>query len=58
MLQIDDLKAFDVQELAVKLELTPQSVRAYIKAGKLKGCKVGTKLYVTEQALKDYLLGK
>lgn len=58
MIQVDDLKAYDVQELAEKLNLTPQSVRAYIKAGKLKSCKIGTRLYVTEQALKDYMLGK
>jgi len=57
MIQIGDIKAYDVQEIAKALNMTPQSVRKFIREGRIKGRKVGTRWYVTEEAIRDYLMG-
>ena len=57
MIQIGDIKAYDVQEIAKALNMTPQSVRKFIREGRIKGRKVGTRWYVTEEAIRDYLTG-
>ncbi len=57
MIQIGDIKAYDVQELAKLFDMTPQSVRKFIREGRIKGRKVGTRWYVTEEAIRDYLMG-
>jgi len=57
MIQIGDIKAYDVQEIAKALDMTPQSVRKFIREGRIKGRKVGTRWYVTEEAMREYLLG-
>jgi len=57
MIQIGDIKAYDVQEIAKALNMTPQSVRKFIREGRIKGRKVGTRWYVTEEAMREYLLG-
>ena len=57
MIQIGDIKAYDVQELAKLFDMTPQSVRKFIREGRIKGRKVGTRWYVTEEAIREYLLG-
>jgi len=57
MIKIGDIKAYDVQELAKLFDMTPQSVRKFIREGRIKGRKVGTRWYVTEEAIRDYLMG-
>lgn len=57
MIQIGDIKAYDVQEIAKLFDMTPQSVRKFIREGRIKGRKVGTRWYVTEEAIRDYLMG-
>jgi len=54
MKTIGDLKLYDVKDLAEKLELNIQTARRYIKEGRIKGKKVGTRWLVTEQAIKEY----
>jgi len=51
----DELKIYTVMELAKLFHLTPQTVRKYLKEGKIKGKKVGTKWLVTEKAIKEFL---
>ena len=54
----DELKIYTVPELSNLLHLTPQSVRKYLKDGKIKGKKVGTKWLVSEEAIKNFLNGE
>lgn len=57
MIEIGDIKAYDVQEIAKFFDMTPQSIRKFIREGRIKGRKVGTRWYVTEEAIREYLLG-
>jgi len=57
MIEIGDIKAYDVQEIAKMFDMTPQSIRRFIREGRMKGRKVGTRWYVTEEAIRDYLMG-
>lgn len=54
MLEINDMKLYDVTELAERLKLHEKTVRSMLRAGRLKGRKLGKKWYTTEQSLKDY----
>jgi len=58
MLEVGTQKAYDVQETARLLDITPQTVRAYIRNGKFTAQKVGTRYYITEQCLQDFLKGE
>jgi len=58
MKQIGDIKFYDVQEIAKIFDMTPQSIRKFLKEGRIKGRKVGTRWYVTEEAIRDYLMGE
>ncbi len=57
MKRFGDIKLYDVQEIAKAFDMTPQSVRKYFKEGRIKARKVGTRWYVTEEAMREYLLG-
>lgn len=54
MLQTGNEKAYNVQEAAKLLKLTPATVRNYIKAGKTKAQKVGTLPYSRKQLADVY----
>lgn len=51
----EKIKIYTVPELSKLLRITPQTVRKYLKEGRIKGKKVGTKWLVTEEAIKDFL---
>lgn len=57
MIKIDDLVVYDVIETAELLHVHPQTVRNYLRQGKLKGQKVGGKQYVTDDTIKEFLRG-
>ncbi len=57
MIQIGDIKAYDVQEIAKLFDMTPQSIRRFLREGRIKARKFGTRWYVTEEAMREYLLG-
>ena len=57
MKQIGDIKFYDVQEIAKIFDMTPQSIRKFFKEGRIKARKFGTRWYVTEEAMREYLLG-
>ena len=57
MKQFGDIKFYDVQEIAKIFDMTPQSIRKFFKEGTIKARKVGTRWYVTEEAMREYLLG-
>jgi excisionase family DNA binding protein len=53
--QIENIKFYTVQEIAQALQVTPQTVRAYIKKGKIRAQSIGRPLLITESSLKDFL---
>lgn len=57
MKQIGDIKFYDVQEIAKIFDMTPQTIRRFFREGRIKARKFGTRWYVTEEAMREYLLG-
>ncbi|MFA5436314.1 MAG: helix-turn-helix domain-containing protein [Candidatus Neomarinimicrobiota bacterium] len=53
--QIENIKFFTVQETAGLLRVTPQTVRAYIKQGKLKGKRIGRPILISEDNIREFL---
>ena len=58
MREIEGIKLFTVTETAETLGITPQTVRAYIKQGKLKGQRIGRPILITENSIKEFLTGE
>ncbi len=52
---IEGIKFYTVAEAANILQVTPQTVRAYIKQGRLKGQRIGKPILITETNLMDFL---
>jgi excisionase family DNA binding protein len=52
---IEGIKFYTIPETAEALRVTPQTVRAYIKNGKLKELRVGRPILITENNLKEFL---
>ena len=52
---IEDIKFYTVQETAELLQVTAQTVRAYIRQGRLEATRIGRPLLITENNLKDFL---
>ena len=57
MREIEGIKLFTVTETAETLGITPQTVRSYIKQGKLKGQRVGRPILITGGSIKMFLSG-
>ena len=53
--EIEGIKFYTIPETAEALNVTPQTVRAYIKQGKLKGQRIGRPILITESNLKEFL---
>lgn len=49
------MKLYDLDEVVELLGLNIQTIRIYIKEGKLKASKVGRKYVVTDEAIKEFL---
>ena len=52
---IEDIKFYTVQETAELLQVTAQTVRAYIRQGRLEATRIGRPLLITENNLKEFL---
>ncbi len=52
---IQDVKFYTVQETAEALQVTPQTVRSYIKQGKIKSQRIGRPILITERNLKEFI---
>lgn len=52
---IENIKFYTVTEVASTLRITPQTVRIYLKEGKIKGQRIGRPILITERALKEFL---
>ena len=53
--EIKGIKFYTVPETAQTLNVTPQTVRAYIKRGRLKGKRIGRPILITEKNLREFL---
>jgi excisionase family DNA binding protein len=52
---IEGIQFYTALEASRLLGVTPQTVRAYQKQGKLKGQKLGSMILFTEEALKPFI---
>ena len=52
---IEGIKFYTVPEVAEVLQVTPQTVRAYIKQGRLKSQRIGRPILITENNLREFL---
>jgi len=57
MKEIEGIKLFTVTETAELLGITPQTVRTYVKAGRLRGQRVGRPILITERSIRQFLTG-
>lgn len=58
MLQIHGANFYTVLEASQVLDLTPQTIRDYIRAGKLEGQKAGRSYLIPQGEVLNLLLGK
>lgn len=49
------MKVYNLKEVVKLLGLNIQTIRQYIKEGKLKASKIGTHYMVTDEAIKEFL---
>lgn len=49
------MKIYDLNEVCEILKMNIQTIRIYIKEGKLKASKVGRKYVITEEDFKGFL---
>ena len=52
---IEGIKFFRIPEVAETLLVTPQTVRTYIKQGRIKAQRIGRPIYVTDKNLQEFL---
>ena len=52
---IEGIKFYTIPETATALKVTPQTIRAYIKQGKIKSQRIGRPIFITENNLKEFL---
>ena len=55
---IEGIKFYTIPETAQALKVTPQTIRAWIKQGKLKSQRIGRPILITENNLKEFLSPK
>lgn len=55
---IEGIKFYKIPEVAEALKVTPQTVRTWIKEGKIKSQRIGRPIYITESNLKEFLNSK
>ena len=56
-IQFKDKELYSVKELGEILPITPLTIRAYIREGKIRGRKVGVLWYVAKEDLEAFLEG-
>ena len=53
--EIGGEKVYTILETAKALDVTAQTIRYYIKQGKLKGEKIGAVYFITESNILEYI---
>lgn len=57
-IKFKETKLYSVRELDKLLPITPLTIRAYIRKGKIKGHKIGVNWYVSKENLDKFLSGE
>jgi len=52
---IEGIKFYTIQEAAKALRVTPQTIRAWIKQGRIKSQRIGRPILITESNLREFL---
>jgi excisionase family DNA binding protein len=52
---LEGIKFYIIPKTAKALKVTPQTIRAYIKQGRIKRQKIGKPILITENNLKEFL---
>jgi excisionase family DNA binding protein len=52
---IEGIKFYTIPETAQAFRVTPQTIRAWIKQGKLRGQRIGRPILITESNLREFL---
>lgn len=52
---IENIKFYNVPETAEALKVTPQTIRIWIKQGRIKSIRIGRPIFITENNLKEFL---
>lgn len=52
---IEGIKFYNVSETAKALRVTPQTIRAWIKQGKINSQRIGRPILIRENNLMDFL---
>lgn len=53
--EIQGIRFYTLQEVALELDVTAQTVRAWIKQGRIKSLRIGRPILITEESLRDFL---
>lgn len=53
--EIVGIKFFSIEETAEMLLVSPQSIKLYVKAGKLAGKRINSKWHFSEESIQAYL---
>lgn len=53
-IMVGNLKLFDLKELSELIGVSTVTIRGYISSGKLVARKMGSKYYISEDALRGY----
>lgn len=54
MSKLGSVVFYSIEDIANELQTHPETIRIYIRQGKLKAAKFGKKYWVTEESLKKY----
>ena len=52
---IEGIRFYTIPETAKALKVTPQTIRTWIKQGRLKSQRIGRPILITENNLRDFL---
>jgi len=55
---IEGIKFYTISETAKALRVTPQTIRAWLKQGKINSQRIGRPILITENNLKEFLQAK
>ena len=53
---IEGIRFYNVTETAKVLKVTPQTIRMYIKQGRIKSKRIGRPFLIAEKSLKELLI--
>ena len=55
-IKFESLVLYDLKELSRKLNVHIVTLRTYLREGRLRGQKMGTKWYISEDGLREFFL--